>query len=76
MIALAPLATTAVFAPDKVTDDDVRQAWQLEADLRRGLHPRRLSVRWLRARLDPRPLLAGRRDARLSRKTLRRLGVG
>jgi transglutaminase-like putative cysteine protease len=76
MIALAPLATTAVFAPDKVTDDDVRQAWQLEANLRRGLHPRRLSVRRLRARLDPRPLLAGRREARMSRKTLRRLGVG
>jgi hypothetical protein len=76
VIALAPLATTAVFAPGKVTDDDVRQAWQLEADLRRGLHPRRLSVRRLRAGLDPRPLLAGRRAARLSRKSLRRLGVG
>jgi transglutaminase-like putative cysteine protease len=76
VIALAPLATTAVFAPDKVTDEDVRRAWQLEADLRRGLHPRRLSLRRLRARFDPRPLLAGRREARLSRKSLRRLGVG
>ncbi|MBP2321582.1 transglutaminase-like putative cysteine protease [Kibdelosporangium banguiense] len=75
VIRLAPLATTAVFAPGQLTDEDARQAWQLETALRRGLHPRRLSLRWLRARLDPRPLLAGRRNARLSRKSLRRLGA-
>jgi hypothetical protein len=76
VVALAPLATTAVFAPGKLTDEDARRAWQLEAQARRGLVPRRLSLRWFRSRLDPRSLLAGRRDARQSRRSLRRLGVG
>jgi hypothetical protein len=76
LVSLAPLATAAVFAPDTVTDHQAEQAWQLQAQLRRGLVPRRPSVRWLRAGLDPRPLLAGRREARQTRKSLRRLGVG
>lgn len=75
VVAMAPLATTAVFASGSMTDQDVARAWQLEAQLCRRLHPRRLSARWLRARLDPRPLLAEWREARQSKKNLRRLGV-
>ncbi|RSM90413.1 transglutaminase domain-containing protein [Kibdelosporangium aridum] len=74
LAALAPLATAAVFAPDHVTNDDVRQAWQLEKQLRGELSPR-LSPRSLRARLSPRPLLAGWRDSRATRRNLRQLGV-
>ncbi|CAM4078017.1 DUF3488 domain-containing protein [Kibdelosporangium persicum] len=60
---LAPLATMAVYARDEPDDDEVHRAWQLEAQLRRQLYPRRFSVRRLRARLDPRPVIAGWRQA-------------
>jgi transglutaminase-like putative cysteine protease len=62
LVRLAPLATAAVYAPDEPDDHVVEQAWQLEAQLRRRLYPRRVSVRRLMAGLDPRPLLGGRRS--------------
>nr|WP_084424805.1 transglutaminaseTgpA domain-containing protein [Kibdelosporangium aridum] len=71
---LAPLATAAVFAPDHVTNDDARHAWQLEKQLRRELSPRP-SPRSLRAWLSPRPLLVSWRHARTTRRNLRELGV-
>jgi hypothetical protein len=64
LVSLVPLATMAVYARDEPSDDEVQRAWQLESRLRRQLYPRRFSVRWLRARLDPRPVIAGWREAR------------
>lgn len=63
VVRLAPLTTAAVYAPDEPDDRAVEQAWQLEAELRRRLYPRRLSWRRLSAGVDPRPLVAGRRAA-------------
>ncbi|MFC0112229.1 transglutaminase TgpA family protein [Kibdelosporangium aridum] len=75
MADMARLASKAVFAPEIVTDEDVTRAWALEARFRRGL-AKPFSLRWVRAGLDFRPLLAGWREARQSRRSLRRLGVG
>ncbi|MBP2327077.1 hypothetical protein JOF56_007462 [Kibdelosporangium banguiense] len=64
LVEMVPLATMAVYARDEPDDDDVYRAWQLESQLRRQLYPGRFSVRRLRARLDPRPVIAGWRQAR------------
>lgn len=74
--AAAPLATAAVFAPGEVHEQDATRAWHLEAQLRTDLYPRRLFARRLLARVDPRPLLAGWREARQRGKALHRLRVG
>lgn len=60
--ALAPIATAAAFAPVAPDEDAVRTAWELDSllgnELRRSRHP----LDRVRAWLDPRPLLASRRD--------------
>ncbi|ONI87875.1 hypothetical protein ALI144C_08025 [Actinosynnema sp. ALI-1.44] len=75
LVSLARLSTAAVFAHDEPDDNDVREAWRLEHELRRRLYARRFSPRWLRAKVDPRPLAAQWREARQHRKSLARLGV-
>jgi hypothetical protein len=64
LLELVPLATMALYARDEPGDDEAHQAWQLESQLRRQLYPRRFSVRRFGARLDPRPVVAGWRQAR------------
>lgn len=68
VIGLAPLATAAVYAPREPDDAAVTEAWRLEAQLRNQLYPRSQSLLWMRARLDPRPLLRGTRQRRGSLK--------
>ncbi|WP_206790320.1 transglutaminase domain-containing protein [Amycolatopsis sp. MtRt-6] len=68
LVRLAPLVTAAVYAPGEPDDHAVEQAWQLESELRRRLYPARLSWRRLRAGVDPRPLIAGGREGRGSRR--------
>jgi transglutaminase-like putative cysteine protease len=72
---LAPLVTMAVYAPDQLTEVSAHTAWDTEADLRRTLYPRRLSLQWLVARLDPRSLFAEARERRQTRAAMRQLGV-
>ncbi|MDX8147822.1 transglutaminaseTgpA domain-containing protein [Lentzea sp. BCCO 10_0061] len=62
LATMAPMASAAAFAGVPPSDDDVTFAWELESDLRRELHPRRLSR--IRAAIDPRPLIDGRRARR------------
>jgi hypothetical protein len=68
LVRLAPLATAAVYAPGEPDDDAVEQAWLLESRLRQQLYPRRSFLRRLGAGLDPRPLVAGWREARQRRR--------
>ncbi|MFD8500166.1 DUF3488 and DUF4129 domain-containing transglutaminase family protein [Amycolatopsis sp. NPDC059657] len=68
VVGLAPLATAAVYAPREPDDAAVAEAWQLESQLRTQLYPRSQSLLWMRARLDPRPLLRGNRQRRGSLK--------
>ncbi|SDY98776.1 protein of unknown function [Amycolatopsis xylanica] len=68
VVGLAPLATAAVYAPREPDEAAVAEAWQLESQLRTQLYPRSQSLLWMRARLDPRPLLRGNRQRRGSLK--------
>ncbi|MBP2329531.1 transglutaminase-like putative cysteine protease [Kibdelosporangium banguiense] len=68
VVDLAEFATRAVYSADEPDSDAVRQAWALEARLRRQLFAR-LSLQWLMARLSPRPLVAGWRTARQHRRS-------
>ncbi|OLF10371.1 hypothetical protein BU204_31705 [Actinophytocola xanthii] len=68
VVRLAPLATAAVYAPEEPDEHAVEEAWELEFRLRRELYPRRFLPRRLAAGLDPRPLLAGWREARRTRR--------
>ncbi len=68
LVRLAPLATAAVYAPGEPDDHAVEQAWRLESELRRRLYPVRFSWRSFRDGVDPRPLLAGWREAGRSRR--------
>jgi transglutaminase-like putative cysteine protease len=71
---LARLATTAVYSADELDADTARQAWDLEARLRRQLVGR-FSWPWLMARLSPRPLVAGLREARQRRRLFKSLEI-
>lgn len=73
---LAPIVTAAVFAPAEPADDAVREAWELDARLRRDLRHRRGVWRTARALIDPRPLTDGWRDARRRRGAMHRLHGG
>jgi hypothetical protein len=76
VVVLAPLVTAAVFCPAEPGEDAVREAWELNAKLRRDLRRHRGVFRAVRASVDPRPLVAGRRDRSRSRRALERLREG
>ncbi|MFD4669377.1 transglutaminaseTgpA domain-containing protein [Lentzea sp. NPDC058450] len=62
LVTMAPLADAAAFAGVPPSEDDVVLAWGLESDLRQAVQPRRFGR--IRAAIDPRPLLDGRRVRR------------
>lgn len=74
--ASADLATTAVYAPDRLDDSDVDEAWRLVARLRSRLYRRRVSAARLRAAVDPRPLWTVWSTARQRRQARERLELG
>jgi transglutaminase-like putative cysteine protease len=74
---LAPIVTTAVFCPVEPDADTVREAWELDAQLRRDLRQGGgIPLAALRALFDPRPLPARWRDRRRSRRAMERLRGG
>ncbi|MBP2329593.1 transglutaminase-like putative cysteine protease [Kibdelosporangium banguiense] len=74
--AAAPLATAAVFAPDHLDQRAAERAWHLAAQLHTDLYPRQVSLRRLRAAVDPRPLWTNRCAARERRRAWKRLEMG
>lgn len=72
----AELATTAVYAPERLDGSDADRAWDLVAALRARLHPERLSAARLRAAVDPRPLWTVWSAARQRRQARENLEVG
>jgi transglutaminase-like putative cysteine protease len=76
LAVLAPIVTAAVFNPAEPDDEKVKQAWQLEAQLRRELRKARSPLVTVRAWLDPRPLFARWRDERKRRREMDQLTRG
>jgi transglutaminase-like putative cysteine protease len=74
--ASADLATTAVYAPESLDGAAADQAWDLVAELRTRLHPRRVSAARLLAVVDPRPLWTVWSTARQRRQARESLEVG
>lgn len=74
--ASADLATTAVYAPERLGAADADEAWDLVARLRSRLHPGLVSAARLRALVDPRPLWTGWSTARQRRHARESLEVG
>jgi transglutaminase-like putative cysteine protease len=73
---LAPLVTEAVFSPAEPEENTVREAWGLDARLRRELRRTRSPFALFRAWLDPRPLFARARDERKRRQAMEKLTRG
>ncbi|MFI2758912.1 DUF3488 and transglutaminase-like domain-containing protein [Streptomyces echinatus] len=73
---LAPLVTEAVFSPAEPAPEAVAQAWQADAALRSALRRDRGAAATVVAWFDPRPLIAGSRQDRRSRKALKKLQGG
>ncbi|CAM4283755.1 transglutaminase domain-containing protein [Kibdelosporangium persicum] len=76
LAVLAPLVTRAMFEPAEPDDEVVRQAWDLETQLRRELRKAHSPLSTVRAWLDPRPLYARWRDERRRRRALDKLTRG
>ncbi|MET0132535.1 MAG: transglutaminaseTgpA domain-containing protein [Kibdelosporangium sp.] len=76
LAVLAPIVTAAVFDPAEPGDDAVKEAWNLESQLRRELRKARSPLLTIRAWLDPRPLFARWRDERRRRRAMDRLTRG
>ncbi|MCX2952749.1 DUF3488 and transglutaminase-like domain-containing protein [Lentzea sp. NEAU-D7] len=74
--ATAQLATTAIYAPELIGRPESDQAWEHEARLNAGLHPRRLSAARVRAAVDPRPLWTSWSVVRRRRRAGERLEMG
>lgn len=74
--AAAPMAATAVFAPDQLDQRTAARAWHLAAQLHTDLYPRWVSLRRLRAAVNPRPLWTIRRAARERQQAWRSLETG
>lgn len=73
---LAPIVTKALFCPTPPEDNTVRAAWELDAQFSRDLRRIDGPLGWVRAWLDPRPLLAGWQDRHRRRRTLEKLQGG
>lgn len=74
--AAAELATTAIYAPERIDQAAADQAWELVAQLGTALYPGRVSAARLRALFDPRPLWTTWSVARQRRHAGERLEVG
>jgi hypothetical protein len=74
--ATAELATTAIYAPERLGRAEADEAWELVTRLNTGLHPRRLSPARLRAAVDPRPLWTEWGTARRRRQAGENLEMG
>jgi hypothetical protein len=73
---LAPLVTKTIFSQDEPEESSVKEAWALDARLRRELRGIRSPFAIIRGWLDPRPLFARRRDERRRRRELEKLTRG
>ncbi|NUT52913.1 MAG: transglutaminase domain-containing protein [Saccharothrix sp.] len=74
--ATAELATTAIYAPERLDQAASDRAWELVAQLGTALHPRRVSAARLLALFDPRPLWTTWSLARQRRQAGESLEVG
>jgi len=74
--ALAPMVTKAVFCSIPPEDNTVRTAWELYAQLSRALRRFDGPLGWVRAWLDPRPLITARQDRRRRGRTQEKLQGG
>ncbi|ONI88225.1 hypothetical protein ALI144C_07175 [Actinosynnema sp. ALI-1.44] len=74
--AIAPLVTTAVFAPEHLGQREAERAWHLVDQLRTMLYPRRVSVTRLRAAVHPRPLWTSWLAERQRRRARQSLEMG
>jgi transglutaminase-like putative cysteine protease len=72
----APLVTKTIFSQDEPEESSVKEAWALDARLRRELRGIRSPFAIIRGWLDPRPLFARRRDDRRRRRELEKLTRG
>jgi TgpA N-terminal domain/Transglutaminase-like superfamily len=77
VVALAPLVSTALYAPNEPDEDAVVAAWDLEGELRDILDARRSPFTRLLSWVDPRPLVRtpGRRRSVRRRDSLLRRAV-
>ncbi|HEX2298216.1 MAG TPA: DUF4129 domain-containing protein, partial [Pseudonocardiaceae bacterium] len=66
--ALAPIVTKAVFCPVLPEGNTARTAWELNAQLNRDLRRADGPLGWIRAWLDPRPLITPQRHSRRRRR--------
>ncbi len=73
---LAPIVTKTVFGQDAPEESAVKEAWGLDARLRRELRGVRSPFAIVRGWLDPRPLFARRLDDRRRRRELEKLTRG
>ncbi|MGW4211202.1 DUF3488 and transglutaminase-like domain-containing protein [Lentzea sp. NPDC004789] len=72
----AALATTAIYAPERLDRQAAGHAWELVARLDAELYPGRMSAARLRAALDPRPLWTSWNVARRRRQARESLEMG
>ncbi|RLK53591.1 transglutaminaseTgpA domain-containing protein [Actinokineospora cianjurensis] len=70
LAAVAALVTVAIYAPHELDESAAARAWAVEAKYRRPSTPRGVI-----ALVDPRPLLADRRETRQRQAALRALGT-